>query len=363
MPQKITLTPLLLHALSKSPDLTELKKLNASNQKLSKIGSYLQNLCPNLKSLDVSYNRLSSLDESEIPFASFDIDLSHNKIQSVTSSDVFPKVMGTLDLSHNQLTSVLSFLRDKFAINLVVRGNPLPGLYRSQIIREIPQVWCIDDVFITEKERLSVSSSSSSDDVSVKKPASVFNVRDLDTYSSSRYLDIFRNTPRKSKRTSYRFMKIRQLYASDHTVRPYPHKSRLRLASCLALIHGFNLPKSVRREALTCLDAEWMSDMKGFVAVAYLYDLLDNSDDCQLNRERDRLVDLACSRKYESVTNTRLGRVQRLDEICGAKIELDRVISRYHHEPRHIFAHALKAILSVRSLHLVWDQGRVRDGT
>ena len=109
MPQKITLTPLLLHALSKSPDLTELKKLNASNQKLSKIGSYLQNLCPNLESLDVSYNRLSSLDESEIPFASFDIDLSHNKIQSVTSSDVFPKVMGTLDLSHNQLTSV-SFL-------------------------------------------------------------------------------------------------------------------------------------------------------------------------------------------------------------------------------------------------------------
>ena len=167
MPQRTELTPLILRSLSKSADLSTIRHLDASKKKLDRIGSHLQKLCPHLRSLDLSHNRLKRADE--IPFETFNLNLSHNKIECIPSPDLFPKVMGTLDLSHNKLTSILPLIQNKFVVNLVVEGNPLDADYRSQIIRSAPHIWCIDNAFITEKERLSVGSDSSS----VKAPTTV----------------------------------------------------------------------------------------------------------------------------------------------------------------------------------------------
>jgi len=77
-------------------------------------------------------------------------------------------------------------------------------------------------------------------------------------------------------------------------------------------------------------------------------------------KDRDRLVELVCSRRGTTPV-IRRSRTESLDEIRGCEIELDRALSRRHHDSRYIFANALKAILSVSRLRSEWEHGRARD--
>jgi len=378
------LTPLLLRHVTKSPDLTSITHLTVSNRNIDRIGSALHRLTKNLTSLNVSFNRIRTID-SALPYSVFDLNLSNNRIETISTGSL-PKVMGTLDLSNNQIKS-LDFLENKFIVNLNLRNNPLSSDYRSRIIRSMPHIWSIDDTYITEEERTRVLKNSEVPDIATTTTTTSslrhFQIQDVDT--CSKYLDLFRHTPRKSKRTEYRLLKIRRLYENSHDIQPYPSSSQrcLEIASCLALLHGFDLVESTRREALEYLGAEWMSNMKGFVATAYMYDLLSSCSNT--NHHRDKLIALACSRKCIGSRNP-IGRIERLDEIrgtiphlsltlthhsltlthtffassiTGTQIELDRVLSR--HDSRYALCIALKAILSVRSIRTLWDYGHIRD--
>ena len=110
--------------------------------------------CPNLHSLFLSRNNLVTfnLDARKL----WKVDLSHNALTAVGTLANYA-ALGFLDLSHNDLgPHELSKLRGIHIVSLRAAANPelakLPH-YRATLIWLLPDVWVLDDHFVTWRER------------------------------------------------------------------------------------------------------------------------------------------------------------------------------------------------------------------
>lgn len=110
--------------------------------------------CKNLRNLFLARNNLTSfkVDCRKL----WKIDLSHNSLTSVGSLANFAAI-GFLDLSFNDLDAKeLAKLRGVHIVSLRTAANPklsqLPN-YRTALIYLLPDVWVIDDEFVSWRER------------------------------------------------------------------------------------------------------------------------------------------------------------------------------------------------------------------
>ena len=110
--------------------------------------------CPLLENVYLSRNNLATFTADARRL--WKIDLSHNALTSVGTLANFA-ALGFLDLSHNDLeVTELANLRGIHIVSLRVAANPklaaIPH-YRASLIFLLPDVWVLDDQFVTWRER------------------------------------------------------------------------------------------------------------------------------------------------------------------------------------------------------------------
>ena len=99
------------------------------------------------------------------------VNASFNRIREMDPLSL-PAVLGALNLISNDFTSLESLssvLRPVYVLRLNISDkNVTPSFftsqatYRSSVITSLPNIWCLDDDFITAEERQSVEAASSS---------------------------------------------------------------------------------------------------------------------------------------------------------------------------------------------------------
>lgn len=142
--------PCLL-SLAKTPldEVTSLDLQRGRYDNVDVIGN-----CPLLENVYLSRNNLATFTADARRL--WKIDLSHNALTSVGTLANFA-ALGFLDLSHNDLeVAELAKLRGIHIVSLRVAANPrlaaMPH-YRASLIFLLPDVWVLDDQFVSWRER------------------------------------------------------------------------------------------------------------------------------------------------------------------------------------------------------------------
>ena len=146
----------LLHELSKSP-LHTLEVIDLRRYGICKLGGFAE--CPNLHTILLSENSISSLQGIEDATAEWNLDLSKNAIVDVESLSKLP-ALGWLNLSNNNLTYEqvaklvnTSIVDVTFEHNESLHDGYSQLEYRRNLVYLLPKAWCIDHCFVTSEER------------------------------------------------------------------------------------------------------------------------------------------------------------------------------------------------------------------
>ena len=122
-----------------------------------KLGRFAE--CPNLHTILLSENSISSLQGIEDATAAWNLDLSKNAIVDVESLSKLP-ALGWLNLSNNNLTyEQVAKLVNTSIVDVTLEHNESlhDGYsqleYRRNLVYLLPKAWCIDHCFVTSEER------------------------------------------------------------------------------------------------------------------------------------------------------------------------------------------------------------------
>lgn len=151
--------------------LCDIEFLFLDNHDVEKVTDALID-CERLQLLSLSRNNIGS---SLVPIAScvslWYLDLSHNRIESLEGFQNIT-ALGYLDLSFNRLPVVeLEKLRDIDFVHLQLEGNPklqhaFGADYRRSIISRIPSPWILDCSFVDASERAGAAAGDSASGIS-----------------------------------------------------------------------------------------------------------------------------------------------------------------------------------------------------
>ena len=245
---------------------------------------------PNVEFLDISHNNFVRLEKSWrmlIPMAYY-VNASFNRIRDIDPL-ALPAVLGALNLISNDfssLESLSSVLRPVYVLRLnIADKNFTPSFftsqttYRNSVIASLPNIWCLDDDFITAEERrnVEVASSSSAIVTSIQEnwDTRIFTEKELallrviqslpfggkanDTMRLDvileDYLEEARlfNLYRTSTATSMPTINVAQLLR-------VPHKIRLDLSVMLTVSIFFSLPEKLFKDSLVLLLLQYMNE-------------------------------------------------------------------------------------------------------
>lgn len=133
-------------------DYRTVVSMNLDCKRLSRISEIGK--CRYLEYVSLRFNELSCVKELAACPKLWVIDLLQNHISNLSGLKDF-QVLGSLNLSCNDLTiKALDPLQNTFIINLELTSHKIT---RAQIISLLPYVWILNDVYITEQERISLN--------------------------------------------------------------------------------------------------------------------------------------------------------------------------------------------------------------
>lgn len=134
--------------LVECPNYCDCISLSLDCKRLSKIPAISK--CRQLQYISLRCNQLTSIEELSFCTKLWSIDLLQNQLSNISSLSTF-QVLGYLNISCNNIS--LKSLTPLQTIQIVSLDCANPQISRQDLIENLPYVWIINDIYITESER------------------------------------------------------------------------------------------------------------------------------------------------------------------------------------------------------------------